>query len=286
MSKHVIRKINKLSAVFAIISMIMIGGGCATKKTVVKADEQPVKEAVSAEAKADKPAAAKGVEVVEPIKAGDKSQPVVVQGMQGDRITISGQSPDAKAETRPLATPGTTTVTEKIAEPSETMVAAAAAPSSASTPTASQTQKPSQAEPSAAEPSAVKPKSAAAVADSVRKTAARTSHAGFSDIYFDYDKYDIRQDERHVFGTIADWLISNPKTRLTIEGHCDERGTNEYNLALGERRASSARKYLTAMGIDKNRTSTVSYGEERPADPGHNEEAWAKNRRAHFIIED
>jgi peptidoglycan-associated lipoprotein len=72
--------------------------------------------------------------------------------------------------------------------------------------------------------------------------------------------------------------------KIQIEGHCDERGTVEYNLALGERRANSTKKYLTSLGISPDRISTISYGKERPADPGHNEEAWAKNRRAHTII--
>ena len=72
--------------------------------------------------------------------------------------------------------------------------------------------------------------------------------------------------------------------KIQIEGHCDERGTVEYNLALGERRANSAKRYLTSLGIPENRISTISYGKERPLDPGHNEEAWTKNRRAHFVI--
>ncbi len=72
--------------------------------------------------------------------------------------------------------------------------------------------------------------------------------------------------------------------KIQIEGHCDERGTAEYNLALGERRANSAKKYLVSLGIPADRLSTISYGKEMPLDPGHNEEAWAKNRRAHFII--
>jgi peptidoglycan-associated lipoprotein len=79
-------------------------------------------------------------------------------------------------------------------------------------------------------------------------------------------------------------LHKYPKVKIQIEGHCDERGTNEYNLALGERRANSTRNYLISLGISPDRISTISYGEERPLDPGHNEEAWAKNRRAHFVI--
>ena len=77
----------------------------------------------------------------------------------------------------------------------------------------------------------------------------------------------------------------HPGVTVTIEGHCDERGTNEYNLALGDRRAESAKRFLTDLGISATRLTTVSYGEERPVDPRHNEEAWAKNRRAHFVID-
>jgi peptidoglycan-associated lipoprotein len=80
-------------------------------------------------------------------------------------------------------------------------------------------------------------------------------------------------------------IVSNhPSLKIQIEGHCDERGSNEYNLALGERRATSAKLYLIKLGVPENRLSTISYGEERPLDPGHNEEAWAKNRRCHFVI--
>ena len=80
------------------------------------------------------------------------------------------------------------------------------------------------------------------------------------------------------------WLRDNPDVNVTIEGHCDERGTVEYNLALGDRRAESAKAYLVNLGIPASRIETVSYGEERPVDPGHNEAAWARNRRAAFVI--
>jgi peptidoglycan-associated lipoprotein len=78
--------------------------------------------------------------------------------------------------------------------------------------------------------------------------------------------------------------MKNPSVKIQIEGHCDERGTVEYNLALGERRANSAKRYLSSLGLTVNRVSTISYGKEKPLDPGHNEEAWAKNRRDHFIV--
>ncbi len=104
------------------------------------------------------------------------------------------------------------------------------------------------------------------------------------DIHFDFDKYDIRSVDTEILKENAILLKKYPKVKIQIEGHCDERGTNEYNLALGERRANSTKKYLLSLGITADRISTISYGEEKPFDPGHNEEAWAKNRRAHFII--
>jgi peptidoglycan-associated lipoprotein len=104
------------------------------------------------------------------------------------------------------------------------------------------------------------------------------------DIHFDFDKYDIRPTDAGILKENAALLVKFPNVKIQIEGHCDERGTVEYNLALGERRANSAKRYLISLGIPEKRISTISYGEERPLDPGHNEEAWAKNRRAHTII--
>jgi peptidoglycan-associated lipoprotein len=103
-------------------------------------------------------------------------------------------------------------------------------------------------------------------------------------IYFDFDKSDLRPESKAILRQKAEWLRYNPSYWVRIEGHCDERGTNEYNLALGERRAHSAMKYLMALGIAENRISTISYGEERPADPRSNEEAWGKNRRDEFKV--
>ena len=105
------------------------------------------------------------------------------------------------------------------------------------------------------------------------------------DIYFDFDKSNLLLLAQDVLRRKAEWLWSNPEISVIIEGHCDERGTNEYNLSLGDRRAESARSFLVDLGIASSRLTTISYGEERPVDSGHNEEAWAKNRRAHFTIE-
>jgi peptidoglycan-associated lipoprotein len=104
------------------------------------------------------------------------------------------------------------------------------------------------------------------------------------DIYFDFDKYDIRPGDAEILKANAALLMRQPTVKIQIEGHCDERGTTEYNLALGERRANSAKKYLISLGMSPDRISTISYGKEKPLDPGHHEEAWAKNRRGHCII--
>jgi peptidoglycan-associated lipoprotein len=104
------------------------------------------------------------------------------------------------------------------------------------------------------------------------------------DIHFDFDKYDVRREDEGVLKENAAFLKKNPTWKIQIEGHCDERGTVEYNLALGERRANNTKRYLVSLGIGSNRISTISYGKERPLDPGHHEEAWAKNRRAHIVV--
>ena len=104
------------------------------------------------------------------------------------------------------------------------------------------------------------------------------------DIYFDFDKSILSPSAQDNLLRKAEWLRENYDATVTIEGHCDERGTNEYNLALGDRRAESAKDFLSDLGIDPSRLSTISYGEERPVDPRHNEEAWAKNRRSHFNV--
>jgi peptidoglycan-associated lipoprotein len=104
------------------------------------------------------------------------------------------------------------------------------------------------------------------------------------DVFYEFDKAEIRDDQRGVLTKDADWLRKYPSIRFRIEGHCDERGTAQYNLALGERRANAAKEYLASLGIDASRMETVSYGKERPFDPGHDESAWSKNRRAHFLV--
>ena len=104
------------------------------------------------------------------------------------------------------------------------------------------------------------------------------------DIYFDYDKADIKPESVSVLIGNATWLKANGKIRFTIEGHCDERGSEEYNLGLGDRRANAVKEFLTAQGLPANRMNVVSYGEERPICHEQTEECFAKNRRAHFEL--
>jgi peptidoglycan-associated lipoprotein len=108
--------------------------------------------------------------------------------------------------------------------------------------------------------------------------------AALRDVFFDFDKYDVRPADKGTLDENAKWLKSNQSALLLIEGHTDERGTNEYNLALGERRAKATRDYLVSVGIDAGRITVISYGEERPVCAEKTEACWAKNRRAHFLV--
>lgn len=104
-------------------------------------------------------------------------------------------------------------------------------------------------------------------------------------IHFDFDKSAVRPDAAPILEQNAGWIKGHSSARVVVEGHCDERGTNEYNMALGDRRARSARDYLANLGVDPSVLSVVSYGEERPLDPASNESAWALNRRAEFVAQ-
>ncbi|MDQ6801008.1 MAG: peptidoglycan-associated lipoprotein Pal [Acidobacteriota bacterium] len=104
------------------------------------------------------------------------------------------------------------------------------------------------------------------------------------DAFFGFDEGTLSADAQTALTTSANWLKKNSQYNLLIEGHCDERGTEQYNLALADRRANAAKEYMVTLGVDSGRVRTVSYGEERPFDPGHDETAWAKNRRAHLVI--
>lgn len=104
------------------------------------------------------------------------------------------------------------------------------------------------------------------------------------DIYFDYDQYEIQDDAKQILKELAHILAKNSKIKVIIEGHCDERGTNEYNLGLGDKRANAAKEYLLSLGIPSDRSNTISYGEEKPICTEQTEACWAKNRRVHFVL--
>jgi peptidoglycan-associated lipoprotein len=152
-------------------------------------------------------------------------------------------------------------------EPAPTPLPLAPAPAPAPEPT------PAPAPPPTAAPVPAKP-----------QPAEFTAVAAMRDIHFDFDKSEIRPEAARILDANADWLRSNADHIVLIEGHCDERGTNEYNLALGERRARAAMDYLTSKGIAGSRLQIISYGEERPLCTDHNEGCWARNRRDHFLV--
>ena len=137
-------------------------------------------------------------------------------------------------------------------------------------------------------------KEQAAKDEAARKAAARAAWAkknaealvdlNIQNIYFDYDKSAIRPDAREILKANAEIFTKNSSAKIVVEGHCDERGTAEYNMALGERRAQEAKQYLVNLGIDASRIETISYGKERPLDNRSTEEAWAQNRRAQFLL--
>ena len=104
------------------------------------------------------------------------------------------------------------------------------------------------------------------------------------DAFFDFDRFEIRTSERDALAGDATWLRAHPGIRVRIEGHCDERGTADYNMALGDRRAAAVKEYLVSLGVDASRMQTISYGKERPFATGHDEAAWAQNRRGHFVV--
>jgi peptidoglycan-associated lipoprotein len=144
--------------------------------------------------------------------------------------------------------------------------------------TVTQAKAPAPAPAAAAEPAAKKPAAAPV------KAADTSGMIMQEDIFYDFDKSTLTPAAQDNLMQKAAWLRDNPDVTVTIEGHCDERGTNEYNLALGDRRADSAKAFLVDLGIASSRLTTISYGEERPLCMQQNEECWAKNRRGHFVI--
>ena len=120
--------------------------------------------------------------------------------------------------------------------------------------------------------------------EATAKAAAILKELQIADVNFDYNMYNLRPEAQDILKKGAPAYLKYRDYKLVVEGHCDERGTAEYNLALGEKRANEAAKYLADLGIEKERIKTISYGKEMPLDQGHDEAAWAKNRRAHFVI--
>lgn len=131
---------------------------------------------------------------------------------------------------------------------------------------------------------AITEKQIAKIEPSDMKSYIKELQTKIKDIYFDFDSYDIRDDARPVLREVASMLAKNKDIKVIIEGHTDERGTNEYNLGLGDKRANAAKEYLLSLGITSGRINTLSYGEEKPLCTEQTEDCWSKNRRAHFVL--
>jgi peptidoglycan-associated lipoprotein len=173
-----------------------------------------------------------------------------------------------------------------------TLAASAPAPGVATPPPAPPAPVPPPAAPESTPPAPAAPPAASApmpqVATPAPPVLPRVSefaaNANLKDVYFDFDKYDIRPDAARILDANATWLKANPGNLVLIEGHCDERGTAEYNLALGERRAKSTMNYLVGQGVAASRITVISYGKERPLCTEKTEACWAMNRRAHHLV--
>jgi peptidoglycan-associated lipoprotein len=119
---------------------------------------------------------------------------------------------------------------------------------------------------------------------SMSQQAASNANGELKAAYFDYNKYALRANDKEILKNNGQYLLKNKNAKVVIEGNCDERGSDAYNMALGDKRAKEAMKYLVSLGVDKKRIKTLSNGKRRPIDPGHDEEAWAKNRRDDLIL--
>jgi len=122
------------------------------------------------------------------------------------------------------------------------------------------------------------------LAEDMRREQAATAAAGLKDVYFAYDSWNITEQARQALSADAEWIKANPTILLKIEGHCDERGTQAYNLVLGEKRAKAVRNYLTELGVGSSRLAVVSYGKERPFCQEHDESCYQQNRRGHIVV--
>ncbi|MBP1778148.1 MAG: Outer rane lipoprotein omp16 precursor (peptidoglycan-associated lipoprotein) (modular protein) [candidate division NC10 bacterium] len=169
------------------------------------------------------------------------------------------------------AGPAAATVPGPAAAPAQPSPQTAETPVTRPAPPAETPVRPSQAAPSTMAPAAAQP--------------GAPGPSPLKDVFFDFDKANIRDDQKAALNDNVGWLKGNTGAKLLVEGHCDERGTAEYNLGLGERRAKAVKDYLIAAGIAADRVSTISYGKERPFVLGHDESAWKWNRRGHFVIQ-
>jgi peptidoglycan-associated lipoprotein len=167
-----------------------------------------------------------------------------------------------------------------VATPPPAPVTPAPAPTA---PAAPESTPPAPAAPPAAAPAPM-PQVATPAAPALPRPSEFAANANLKDVYFEFDKYDIRPEAARILDANATWLKSNPRNLLLIEGHCDERGTGEYNLALGERRAKSTMNYLVGQGVAASRITVLSYGKERPLCTEKTEACWAMNRRAHHLV--
>ena len=134
-----------------------------------------------------------------------------------------------------------------------------------------------------APPAETKPETPPPAQETPRQAPPQEEMLSLADAFFDFDDFTLRSDAKSALTNNGKYLDRNSSGSVVVEGHCDERGSVEYNLALGEKRARAAKEFLVSYGIASSRLTTISYGKERPFDPGHEEESWAKNRRAHFV---
>lgn len=190
----------------------------------------------------------------------EKAVEALLEKMKDCKRAVPGTEPGT-----PAASP---------ASPDGKPVSPAGKPPASSTPSAAQSEPPVPSG-DAVQPAPFRP----APVPSIQK-----DEGSFENIYFDFDESVVREDAKPILLIVASYLKNNPKFKLIVEGHCDERGTSEYNMALGQRRADATRTYLVNLGIPVSRITTVSYGKERPLLPGHDDEAWSKNRRAVFVL--
>jgi len=150
---------------------------------------------------------------------------------------------------------------------------------------APQPSSPAPVEPTPVEPKVVQPVTETPAQEVLTYSLDELNKKGYlKDVFFDYDKSDIKTEFRDSLELNAQFLSKNPSVKVMIEGHCDERGTREYNIALGNKRAEAAKQYLSALGADASRIGTISYGKEKPFAACHDESCWSQNRRAHFVI--